>query len=120
MRNEKVNEAKAIAMHKQGVKTKDIAYHLGCKQPAIYRAFRRAGYFTPGMLRSAVGPESNYPPAATDRKFGPTENWKNDLDAEEREIAARRIAPRDPCFRCGARGDFGCGCPKTPLGWRAG
>lgn len=49
-----------------------------------------------------------------------TANWKDDLEAEERAIAARRILPRDPCFRCGARGDIGCGCPKQRLGWRVG
>jgi hypothetical protein len=35
-------------------------------------------------------------------------------------IDPSRLVDRDTCFRCGARGDYGCKCSKAPLGWSAG
>lgn len=109
-----------VSLAKDGLTARQIATRLGVRPPCIYRAFRRAGYATGGMKRRGIGPEANYPPSGNSRHSGPTENWRSDIEAEEAEIAARRIAPRDPCPRCGVRGDIGCGCSKARLGWRAG
>lgn len=115
-----IDPAQCVKLHKQGLSVKIIAHRIGCRPPAVYRAFRRVGYSTWGMKRRDIGAPANYPPEAKAREYGPTENWRSDMDAEEAAIAARRIPPRDPCPRCGVRGDIGCGCVKQPLGWRAG
>lgn len=114
-----IDASKAIAMAQQGISAPIIAERLGVRTPTVYRAFRKNGFYTKTMKRIECGPESNYPPEGK-HKFDRKDEWKNDFDAEEREIAARRILPRDPCFRCGARGDVQCGCSKAPVGWRAG
>lgn len=104
-------------MHRdEGVTVQQIAADFGVKLPAIYRAFRQRNYRTEKMKRADEGANFNYPPAANDRQG----QRKFDMEAEEAAIAAMRIVPRDPCPRCGVRGDIGCRCPKTPLGWRAG
>lgn len=112
--NVEIDEAKAIKLHKQGMKVRDIAIRLRCKPPSIYRAFQRNGHKVAERAPGAGGIRGAlFPPAM---KASPIENR---AQYEEEAIAAMRIAPRDPCQRCGVRGDIGCGCNKAPLGWRA-
>ena len=114
-----IDAAECVKLAKSGLKVRKIAERMGCRPPAVYRALRRGGYATSGMTRRGIGPEANYPPTPKGA-YNCSGTARVDIDAEEAEIAARRIQPRDPCARCGVRGDIGCGCTKAPIGWRAG
>lgn len=111
-----VDSALAVQLHREGNRTvPQIAVHFGVQPPSIYKAFRKHGYFTPGMLenRKPREPRMYLPPAAGKCLLGRP-------IAAVKAVNALPIVNRDPCFRCGTRGDLGCKCNKGALGWHAG
>lgn len=117
MSRKRIDAALAVSMHRDSdVKVRDIAAFFDCQCPAIYRAFRAQGYFTVNMIERRPPPAVPIylPPAAPTREHnGRTSNCDKMLDALP-------IVYRDPCMRCGTRGDIGCKCSKARIGWHAG
>lgn len=108
-----VDAKQAVSMHKRGRSVADIAAYFGVKRPCVYGAFKRQGYETAEMIaRRAATPSRSH------------HNLHNEALAagRPRMPAANdgQRVERDPCFRCGVRGDIGCGCRKAAVGWCAG
>lgn len=81
-----------VGMFKNRVPVSEIASTMGVQNPAIYSALRRAGVLPP--LKSRTPHTVRYTPSGG-RK------------SARAMMAAPRVA-RDPCPRCGTRGDIGC------------
>lgn len=72
--------------------------------------------------------DKNMPPALIAQHFGVTlptvyralREMGHPVGQAPLPIAEPIRVERDPCFRCGARGDHGCKCSKGKLGWHAG
>lgn len=106
-RRQLVDAAEAVRLSKEGKTAAAIALVFGCQTPAIYRAFNKMGHVTETMLAHR----------AKVRKFNPTSRRVTAIAIPE---DVEPIAPRDPCQRCGTRGDIGCRHTKAPLGWAVG
>lgn len=79
------------AMWRRRVPVCDIAAEFGVKRPAVYKALRSTGALPPyGVSRS-------------DPKAPPKPRSKR-----KPVIDPALIVFRDPCPRCGVRGDIGC------------
>jgi hypothetical protein len=104
-------------MHRDsGLTVRAIARHFGVQEPCIYRAFRLEQYFTPNMLeRRHERSIGRLPP---NPKGGASALAKGVYIPREENLPPRVY--RDPCPRCGVRGDIGCGHSKGALGWCAG
>ena len=126
-----IDDAQAVAMHRdQKLSVRKIAARLQVQPPAIYKAFRRAGYAPHGLyvLKSAsihrvVNKPRSFPPTWPRQHQG--EQQPSDgltiVEREELAIAALRQPNREPCARCGVRADVGCRHSNAPtLGWHVG
>lgn len=79
------------AMWNCSVPVRDIAAEFGVKRPAVYKALRSTGAMPPyGAARAE--------PASPPQRRG----------SRQPRLDPALIVSRDPCFRCGARGDLGC------------
>lgn len=111
-----------VRLHRdEKLKVAEIAARLGITVPAVYRAFRRQGYFLATMkepnLPRARKPADLLPPDPLPSQRPGTPGAK--AIAEQERMALPRVE-RDPCGRCGARGDYGCGCRRASVGWCVG
>lgn len=78
-----------------------LAAMEGVQRPAIYKRLRQGGLLPP------------YPSDQRPRRYQPY------IPRLERKVVHREMPPRvyrDPCPRCGARGDVECGHSKARLG----
>ena len=73
-----------------------LAEMRGVQRPAIWRNLRAGGVLPPYGVGRARG---------TKPRTRTTPNYED----------APRVH-RDPCSRCGVRGDIGCSCPKARVG----
>lgn len=114
-----VNPERAVAMHRdEGLSSLQIARAMGVQPPAIFRAFRKMGYITPGMVEA--------------RKRRKQQKWEDKLlppDIVHNTRGTRRgpemppmpePTPRFTCARCGVRSDIGCRHHTERLGWHVG
>jgi hypothetical protein len=81
------------ARWKAGVEVKLIAQEFGVQNPAIWRALRKAGLLPPYAPKVPGGPGKPRAPKAVP-EAGPA--------------APLVLVERNPCPRCGVRGDVGC------------
>lgn len=109
-----VDDAAVVRLHIQDkVPIAAIAKRMRVQPPAIYRALYRMGHKPLGRPQPAPSePRLPPPPAANQNAAVPTDKRL----AEQAMLATERVN-RDPCFRCGVRGDIGCGCYKGQTEW---
>lgn len=72
-----------------------IAEKYDIQRPAVWKALRRAGVLAPYQPRDGAAAKPKPSPPQPIRKMSPDD-------------IARRVVSRDPCRRCGVRGDIGC------------
>jgi hypothetical protein len=128
MPTRKVDPLAVLALFNDQVPVVAIAEKFGVQRAAVYRCLYRQGIVScdsrPGM-----------PPAGTQLRKAANFNKRRDhakgkgptgitrhraTGAAAFENAPPPIEPRDPCLRCGVRGDIGCKHRRAPLGWSVG
>jgi len=109
-----VDDDKVVQLHiHEGVAIATIATKMRVQPPAIYRALYRKGHRPRGRPdKQQREPRLPPPPAANANAAVPTAKRL----AEQQMLSAARV-DRDPCWRCGVRGDIGCTCPKPGVTW---
>lgn len=110
-----VDDALAAKLHLEDkVPVAIIAKQMRVQPPAIYRALYRQGVKPMGRPAND-GPKLKLPPQPA-HNGNPACPPASKVAKREEEAALPRV-DRDPCWRCGVRGDIGCGCPKPGLQW---
>lgn len=94
---------------------RELADREGVQRPAIWRRLRTGGVLPEygrrkanGQGRPAGGGNPGYSARRRQLAIQAAESQRPDLRPE-------LLVDRDPCPRCGARGDFGCGHSQAPL-----
>src|SRR5689334_5063381 len=109
---QRVNDAEAIALHRDKKWTvARIANHFQVLPPAIYRSFKRGGYVFQSIyhlrpLKKSAPPKLRLPKEANPNPPAPMKRKSYLTGAALFESAPPPIEPRDPCPRCGVRGDI--------------
>ena len=111
----RVNAAHAVMLHRdKGWPVVQIAAHFEVQKPAIWNAFRRERYFTPAMKEGRK--------RSVRANFGGNNGGRPRVYDSPPRYTEPRIVPdnREPCPRCGIRGEIGCKHSRAPIGWSVG
>ena len=95
----KIDDAKAAELYQAGYSTSELAGMFDVIRPSIVRALHRQGV----QIRRVVGRRVSLSRPMTEAQ----------LRHAAGSINGRWLPPvqdREPCFKCGVRGDVGCKC----------
>lgn len=87
----------------------ELSTLYGVQRPAVWKAFRAGGVVAPYQSRAD---DRRGRPKGGGGTPGYTEHRRGLREAK----ANQPRVDRDCCPRCGARGDYGCGHSRAPLG----
>ena len=118
----KERTARMCACFKLGMPVQEIANTFGVQRPAVYRALITGGLKEPYKAREEGG--SGRPIGGGQRGYT-ARRAATRIQHAAAQVQARLAAEaaprvhRDPCPRCGCRGDVDCGHSRAPLGMGA-
>lgn len=112
MKRKWIDAERAAALYWQGLTVPQIAERLGFRTGSVTRALVSRGIISERNF--TVDDPSRF------RRSDRNPAFPSSRQVAEAEKMAMPRVERDPCHRCGARGDYGCGHDRAPVGWCVG
>lgn len=93
-------------LYRRGIPVGSIAAQFDVQRPAVWKALRRGGVLPDYKPRKPMGP--GRPVGGGEPGYQENRRSRALAKIERRDEAAPAPVNREPCHRCGARGDIGC------------